>query len=296
MKNKIFLILYFVISASNCWALEPKIVVSIRPIYSIVKNLQCDANIQLLSPKNISPHHFHLKPSEMKMLEDADIIILVSKELESSLYNTIKQRDFLLKKTIILDQVPGITLLKLSHTHHHHHHDHGIYDPHIWLDIKNMNIISNYIKNFFSEKYPSSQQCLAKKYEELKQKLNYLQEQINIELRPYKNEHIVVLHDAYNYLLKQYGIYTVGVVLTNFNSTPSLASMTKLQNIIKENNVKCIFAEPQFSVSLINKIAQITKTKVAILDAEWGEDNIPDTEIYFELMKNNVNSIVHCLK
>lgn len=296
MKNKIFVILlYFIITTSNCLALEPKIVVSIRPLYSILKNLQCNTDIQLLSQKNISPHHFHLKPSEMKTLETADVIILASKELESSLYNTIKRRDSLLKKTIILDQIPGITLLKLKHTHHHDH-DHGIYDPHIWLDIQNMNIISSYIKNFLSAKYPSSQQCLNKKHETLKQKLDYLQEKIHIELQPYKNEHIVVLHDAYNYLLNQYNIYAVGVVLKNFNSSPSLASMTKLQNIIKENNVKCIFAEPQFSSSFINKISQITQTKVAILDAEWGEDNIPDVEIYFKLIENNVNSIVSCLK
>src|SRR5579864_2911392 len=71
-----------------------KILVSIKPIYSLVlgltKNVPKIQTELLLYPPN-SPHTFHLKPSDVKKIVDADLIIWVGPELESFLINPLSK-------------------------------------------------------------------------------------------------------------------------------------------------------------------------------------------------------------
>ena len=56
---------------------DTKIVVSIKPLHSIVSNVVGSDNIRLLVDKGYSPHDFQLKPSHMKRLQNADIVFYI---------------------------------------------------------------------------------------------------------------------------------------------------------------------------------------------------------------------------
>src|SRR5688572_21664049 len=65
------------------WAQAPKIVVTLKPIHSLVASLtQGVSQVDLLLPDGASPHTFGLKPSHLRHLQHADLIIWVGPELE----------------------------------------------------------------------------------------------------------------------------------------------------------------------------------------------------------------------
>ena len=63
---------------------EIKVVTTIKPIHSLVSGVMDGvSNPTLIIEGSNSPHNFSLKPSHAKMLEEADIVFWIGKELES---------------------------------------------------------------------------------------------------------------------------------------------------------------------------------------------------------------------
>ena len=81
----ISLILIFVFKSSHAES-TPQVVASIKPIHSIVAFLMEDiASPELLLQSNNSAHTFHLKPSQIRMIETADLVISIGDEFEIGL-------------------------------------------------------------------------------------------------------------------------------------------------------------------------------------------------------------------
>lgn len=86
---KVSLILFVILVTAPARAAEPqspKVVVSIKPIHSLVAGvMQGVAEPQLLMKGGGSPHGYVLRPSEARSLADADLVVWVGHELESFL-------------------------------------------------------------------------------------------------------------------------------------------------------------------------------------------------------------------
>ena len=85
----------------------PQVSVSIKPVHSLVSAvMQGIGEPQLVLKDDPDPHHFSLKPSQRRMLAQADLVVWVSEELEASLAKAITQGDAVslqLMNTNILD-------------------------------------------------------------------------------------------------------------------------------------------------------------------------------------------------
>jgi len=70
-------LLIVLLLTTNIFA-APNIVVSIKPIHSIVSNItQGITTPKLLLKNNQSPHQFHLKPSQLSLIDQADLIVSI---------------------------------------------------------------------------------------------------------------------------------------------------------------------------------------------------------------------------
>ena len=76
--NTILLTLTCLFLTKASYAEDIKIVSSIKPLHSIVSNVVGDDNsVDLLVDGVYSPHDFQLKPSHMKILQNADVIFYI---------------------------------------------------------------------------------------------------------------------------------------------------------------------------------------------------------------------------
>ena len=182
MKYRLLLSFIFLLAIKNVAAQStPSVVVSIKPIHSIVMSLMGGiAEPQLLLKSSNSAHTFHLKPSQVQMLANADLVIIISGDFESGLRKAIKNiDDDSLFQIISLNNLSihnsRSEILKSKEHGDADEHEDNIYDLHLWLDINNMKLIAKHINKLLikidpvnEDKYNNNFLGLTLDLEELK--------------------------------------------------------------------------------------------------------------------------------
>jgi len=131
MKKLLFICLsIFVLPLQTLMADEsPKVVVSIKPLHSLVSAVMEGVATPTLLVKKGSPHAYTLRPSEARALASADLVIWIGHEMESFLekpLETVAENS----KQLELAEVLESSLLKTrsgiewdEHEHEHEHHE-----------------------------------------------------------------------------------------------------------------------------------------------------------------------------
>ena len=175
--------------------------------------------------------------------------------------------------------------------HDDHGHAHGEHDPHIWLDPLNAKVILNVMaKNMkmMDKKNSSKYDANLKK---ANTNIDSLVSEINKNIN--KNAKYVVFHDAYQYFEKRFGLKTLGALTVNTDVLPGAEQLKDIRKVIKKENAKCIFSEPQFNPKIIKAIAKDTNIKTGVLDP-LGADLKNNKNLYFKLLKNLSSSLRKC--
>ena len=292
---------------------ELQVVTSIKPIHSLASLLMDGIGTpKLIVDGSNSPHNFTLKPSHAKMLQNADLVFWVSEDIETCLE---KPLDTVAKnaKKIELMEISQIKKLKFREKNifegHHddhghkkhddhghkkhddHGHAHGEHDPHIWLDPLNAKVILTVMaKNMkmMDKKNSAKYDANLKK---ANAKIDGLVSEINKVIN--KNAKYVVFHDAYQYFEKRFGLKTLGALTVNTDVLPGAEQLKDIRKVIKKENAKCIFSEPQFNPKIIKAIAKDTNIKTGVLDP-LGADLKNNKDLYFKLLNNLSNSLRKC--
>ncbi|WP_042696339.1 metal ABC transporter solute-binding protein, Zn/Mn family, partial [Azospirillum sp. B506] len=126
-------------AASPAWAEAPKVVVSIKPIHSLVASVMHGVGTPtLLVRGGASPHSYTMKPSDAKALSAADLVVWVGPEMEGFLEKPLQANAPKATKLTLMD-LKSLTLLQTreggaweAHDHGHeghgHDHDHKDHD------------------------------------------------------------------------------------------------------------------------------------------------------------------------
>ena len=105
----------------------PVVVASIKPLHSIVSAVMAGvAEPKLLLDGAVSPHSFALKPSQMRLLQGADLVVWVGPGIEAPLQRALEVRGDA-KPVIQMNALAGLTRLpvRAGGNFEEHAHDHG---------------------------------------------------------------------------------------------------------------------------------------------------------------------------
>ena len=105
----------------------------------------------------------------------------------------------------------------------------------------------------------------------------------------------MVFHDAYQYFEYRYNLKAAGSINLEPGQNPSISRVREIKNIVTNKNVKCVFAEPQFSDKLVKLVIEGSEAKYVKIDP-LGTGLKNDKDLYFKLMRNLANGFVKCLK
>ncbi len=180
-----------------------------------------------------------------------------------------------------------------SHDHDaHDHHDET--DPHIWLDPQNAIVLVKQIEKSLSAADPEHAEEYKANASALTKRLQDLINETTTSLEPVKDRPFVVFHDAYHYFENRFGLSAAGTITVNPEIMPGAGRVAEIQEKIRELDVACVFAEPQFEPKIITVVAESSNAKSGVLDPLGAEiDNGPD--LYFELIHNMATSMQSCL-
>lgn len=221
---------------------------------------------------NQSPHHYSLRPSERRMLAEADLFFWIGPSLETfmpRIINSLSKKD----KAISLIQTQGLKLLPLRQAGHSHHDKHGhgktdqvqsSMDPHFWLDTRNVEILLDDITNRLINADPEHQQQYQANSQQIHQQIAQLRKKLQPSLSDF-NAPFLTYHDGYQYFEAEFGLHNAGFI-TSAELKPGARRIKELKKRIKDKNIRCIFYDAPTQPAILKSLLSKSNAKTFMLD------------------------------
>ena len=208
------------------------IVASIKPVHALVAGVMGKLGTpHLLLEAPSSAHHFTLKPSQARALQDADIVFWIGPEMEQPLTKALGALapD---ARSVALVESAGLVLFDfddggLQPDHHDHEtkgahdghtidpHDGHAINPHVWLDPVNAQIMLGVIAARLAKADPENASTYAANADLMAARLATLETDITSQLASYSAARFLVLHDAHVYFERRFGLRNYGALQLN---------------------------------------------------------------------------------
>lgn len=262
-----------------------EVTVSIPPLAGIVAPLlEDDDRLNVLLDPGVSPHGFQLKPSHLWALQNSDLVLTVGTPVDAWLDKSLSHDS---KPLLRMRDLSGVALLPIrrggvwekadhaeEHTETHlHHHDAGKevdalkdYDGHLWLSPHNAKLLIQAVSLRLQSLKPERQDSIKHKTDVWLAQLEKVDQTLLREMAVLKDKSFIVLHDAYQYFERYYGLKGVGSIRLNPILSPSLKRINNLREKIEQQGVHCVFKEPQFPEKRVLAVISGLQVKVGSLD------------------------------
>ena len=148
--------------------------------------------------------------------------------------------------------------------HGHHHHGDDELDPHFWLDPVQAMAMADTIGNVLAKLDPERADVFHRRTNNLKTRLQNLNNEVKIILEPVQDQTFYVFHPAYGHFAKAFGLHQIAV--EDDGHEPGPRQLAKVIDKINEGQAQAIIVQPQFSKKSSQAIAQATDVEILVLD------------------------------
>ncbi len=267
------------VSAADKPGAKTKVFVSILPLAYFVERVGGpNVEVSVLVGPGQDPHTFEPTPRLMAKLANSRVLFKLGFPFEETI---IKKIGSTFKNVEVVDLQQGLKVrtfteeeLEAEEAKHGHgrgkseHHDHsnepGEIDQHTWLDPRLAKIQARTIADTLIRIDYSRKDQLEKNLKEFQDDLDALHEQLTKALEPVKGKSFFVFHAAYGYLGDAYGLKQIPVQIGG--KEPTARQLARLIELAKEDQVRVIFVQPQFSRKSAEAFAQAIGGAVVPLD------------------------------
>jgi zinc transport system substrate-binding protein len=280
-----------------------KVVVTIKPLYSLTAQLMDGIEEPVLLMKQMqSPHHYNLRPSERRLISEARMIVWLGPNLESYLDKIINQQQAIIVTTIDID---GLQLLEKRGRHQHTHHDDkdndhetnsstasDKLDPHIWLSTANAITISRYVADRLIADDPDNAHHYRQNLERLVNRITEVRAQLKAAFEGIDQPYIAY-HDAFQYFDQENGLNYIGSISVDEETSSSLKHLREISRSIEQNDIHClVYQAPK--PAIIDTLSRHTSANAVALDP-LGLTTAVASEAWFDIMQTMARDLKQCL-
>jgi ABC-type Zn uptake system ZnuABC Zn-binding protein ZnuA len=259
-----------------------KVAATIFPLSDIVKNIGGDkVTVLTVMPPGASPHTFEVRPQTVEASMGTKILFKIGAGLDEWVEGITGAMD---RKPEIVDLSQHIKLRKLPD---------GTVDPHYWLSIENGMIVAKTVAEKLSALDPANKEFYDENLINYLQQLTNANEELKKMFVNLTDKKFVTFHEAWFYFANAYGLDVVAAFEPFPGKEPTPDFIASFTKTIKENNVKVLFTEPQFSTEVVKQLAKDIGIKLEVLDPIGGTS--PQTDSYIYMIKSNANTIYDAL-
>jgi len=265
-------------TVAGCQAARPTLgpavtVVATTTVFAdMVRNVGGDqVGVTSLVPKNGDVHTFAPKPSDIRAVAQARLVVMnglgLDDWMEKMLTNASAANTTVLKLAVAL---PDVTLLPGD--------DPGTQNPHLFMDVRYAKVYVERIRDALKRVDPAHAARYDANATGYLARLDALDAYVRQQVSkiPEANRRIVTFHDAFPYFAREYGITIVGVAVPAPGQDPSAGYTAQLVDAIRAARVKAIFSESQFPTRLVDQLRSETGVKVV---ADLYDDAIGDPPV-----------------
>ncbi|GIZ10618.1 zinc ABC transporter substrate-binding protein ZnuA [Pseudomonas sp. NCCP-436] len=280
---------------------EVRVLTSIKPLQLIAAAVQDGVGQpEVLLPAGASPHHYALRPSDVRRLREADLLYWIGPDMEAFLPRVLESRD---KPQVAVQDLPDMHLRHFGddaqhHGDHDHDHDHdhrpGSLDAHLWLLPANARVIATRMAADLATLDTANAGRYAANLKAFEMRLNALDERIRQRLATLPQRPYFVFHEAYDYFEQAYGLRHAGVFSVLTEVQPGARHVAAMREQLQQAGPSCVFSEPPLRPRLAETLTAGLPVRLAELDALGGDLSLTATG-YERLLENLASGLAECL-
>lgn len=302
-------------SKSNVTITDGKvnIVTTFYTLYDFASRIGGDkANVINLVPAGVEPHDWSPKSRDLTNMSKAQLFVYNGAGFEGWVHDFLDS----LKKDSglsVIEASQGIELLHgAAHEDDHGHdekksngkdeHGHGEddsdVDPHVWVSPKSALKMAENIKNGLVQADAANKSYYEANYETLRKQLSELDAKFAQSLAKAPKKEIVVSHQAFGYLCRDYGLTQMPIMGLSADSEPTAQDLKEINKFVKDHQVKYIFFEELVSDRMAKTLAKDAGIETLVLNPLEGltQEQAKAGDNYVTVMENNLQNLLKALQ
>ena len=271
-----------------------KVLTSIQSVYSIVKNITKDSDIEVYSifDSDVSMDYgksaFDNSDLDLSSAKEAVAVVDVAKVWNNDyLYEYARRKNIRIVEIDASYSFSGNDYLSLSLLNYKN----GDRNPYVWMSFQNVIKMANIVADDLSELFPENSKTIEKNLTKFSQEIKEIENEYLEKTLTLSSLSVITLTENLDYLFNDLNIF--------FNYTDSNEMTVKnISEIMKRNNSKIFISDRWIKKEIINEIEK-KGGKFLVLDTF----NIPrevdgkmDPDGYIKGMKENMEKLVEAMQ
>ena len=234
-----------------------------------------------------SEHSYSPKPSDLKALGEARLLLEVGLGLEGWVGGLVKNADN--TRLRVITTSAGVALIR---DHASNASSEG--NPHIWMDPENAKVMVRHIADALIAADAAHKDAYLANLADYLQRLDQTQRELMGRVALLRDRRIVTHHPAWPYFARRFGFQIEGDIIQQIGMEPSSMHLAEIAKRIKAGKIKVIVSEPQFNQKIVKALADETGARIVVLSPLPG--TIKGTETYLALLAYDVTTLVAALQ
>ena len=298
MKKITFILMFLLIGTmyaeNRTFKKNKKVLTSIQSVYSIVKNITKDSDIEVYSifDSDVSMDYgksaFDNSDLDLSSAKEAVAVVDVAKVWNNDyLYEYARRKNIRIVEIDASYSFSGNDYLSLSLLNYKN----GDRNPYVWMSFQNVIKMSNIVADDLSELFPENSKIIEKNLTKFSQEIKEIENEYLEKTLTLSSLSVITLTENLDYLFNDLNIF--------FNYTDSNEVTVKnVSEIMKRNNSKIFISDRWIKKEIINEIEK-KGGKFLVLDTF----NIPreldgkmNPDGYIKGMKENMEKLVEAMQ
>ena len=243
--------------------------------------------VQSLTQGTRDPHFATAKPSMIRQVFGADLLLVIGADMEigwlppllQSARNSRVQPGNpgyldLSSAVVLLDKISGPVSRSMGDVH-------AKGNPHYWLDPRNGLRMAQAIATRLSEMDPAHKDDYQRRLNTFEQIMGTKLPLWQAELAPLKGKRVIAYHKSFIYLADAFGFQIINEIEPMPGITPSASTLSTLVERIKTEHIGLLIMEPYYERRSANYLNEQTAIRMVVLPQSVGAQT--DINTYFDL-------------
>jgi zinc transport system substrate-binding protein len=261
------------------------VVTTFYPLYALAKQIGGDqVSVTCLVPTGVEPHEWTPKMKDMTTITAADMFIYNGAGFEGWVDDFLSTQQ--LDGLTVIQASKGVSLIQ-----------NGTVDPHVWTSPKSAKMMAKNIYLGLVKLDAKHKSTYDKNWQVVQDELTKLQATYRNVIRQAKSREIVVSHDAFAYLARDFGLTQVSLMGLSPESEPTANDMREISDFVKKHDVKYILVEELSSPKLAKTLADDLAVQTLVFHPLEGltEQQKKAGDTYLKLMEKNAGILQKAL-
>ncbi len=275
---------------------RPMISVSTFALYDIAKHVGGEnVDARMVIPFGVEVHSFEPTPKTIIQIKKSALFFYSGAELEPWIVR-------LAQKGNMVDMSKYVDLREADDEEEEHegHHDHGdeAHDPHYWLDIGNMKLLTKKIALELVTLDGDHEAAYVKRAADYIGELDALEKAYEQRLKNCQVREVILHHNVLGYIAADYNFSVAPLTGLSPDALADAQTMARLSNEIKEKGIEVLFFEAFVNDRLMHNLAKENGVELDYLEplANITAAQAKAGMTHTEGMTANLDKLVHAMR